>query len=531
MPMAKEKSEIEFNQGGTGGRHIQGPGLLWWIGPLSFALMVFYLSRIWLNLDVAWLLYCAERVWDGAKLYVDIYEINPPLAVYINLPAVWASRLLGWPEIPVFYAYVILLLGLSLWLCRSLINVVFQTNSQVTRYGIWLSLVVITCNGSLDIFGQREHFVFFLTVPYILGAAARAQGKILDRRVAIVIGCLAGLGMAFKPYFLLLWVMVEAYLAWRQKATGVWGRPENLAIAAVIAVYSGAVLIFEFQYLKLVLIIRQVYLDFDTSYRSLLLNKVTLLWFLGSLTLVSKRNEPIVTVMRILFISSTAFLLTAFIQKKGWPNHLYPAVATSLWLLCVALISKVEVIDQRRKLTIMSFRGVVWATILVLMALFIVKAEKYYRYQQSSPLVQLLPLVQEQARGKPIYIFSTNVKPAFPLVNYAGANWPYRLHSLWPLPGIYKAKKAGLLPPKQISTLEYWLTDTVVTDLVRTPPKLLIVDRNRFRIGLGNEIFDFLGYFGRDPRLQKLLATYVFLTEIDGFAIYRRARKINAHFR
>ena len=485
--------------------------------------MVFYLSRISLNLDVAWLLYAAGRLWDGAKLYVDIYEINPPLAVYINLPAVWAARLLGWPEIPVFYAYVILLLGLSLWLCHSLINVVFQTNSRVTRYGIWLSLVLITCIGSLDIFGQREHFVFFLTAPYILAAAARVQGKILDRRVALVIGCLAGLGISIKPYFLFLWVMVEAYLAWCGKATGAWRRLENLAIAGVIAVYAGAVLIFESQYLKLVSFIRQVYFGFEISYLAFLGSNVTLLWLLGALLLVFKRKGPIVAVVRVLFISSTAFLLTALIQKKGWPNHLYPAMATSVWLLCVALLSELEEMVQRRKLTILSGRGVVWATILVLMVLFTVKAEEYHRGQQSAPLFQLLPLVKEQARGKPIYIFSTNVKPAFPLVNYAGASWPYRFHSLWPLPGIYWAKKAGLLPPEQIEALERQLIETVVTDLVRTPPKLLMVDRSRYKIGLGYEDFDFLGYFGRDPRLQELLATYVFLTEIDGFAIYRQS--------
>ena len=523
--MAKEKAEIGFNQGVAEGRPTPGPGLLWLIVPLLFALMVFYLSRISLNLDVAWLLYAAGRMWHGAKLYVDIYEINPPLAVYINLPAVWAARLLGWPEIPVFYAYVILLIGLSLWLCRSLINVVFQTNSQVTRDGIWLSLVLITCIGSLDVFGQREHFVFFLTAPYILAAAARAQGKVLDCRVALVIGCLAGLGISFKPYFLVLWVMVEANLAWCGKAAGAWRRLENLAIAGVISVYAGAALIFEPQYLKLVSIIRQVYFGFEISYLSLLLKikKYILIWLLGGLFLLFKRKGPIVAVIHVLFISSTAFLLTALIQKKGWPNHLYPAVATSVWLLCVALFSEVEELDRQRKLTILSCRRVVWATILILMVVFIVKAEELHRDQQSASLWQLLPLVKEQARGKPIYIFSTNVQPAFPLVNYAGARWPYHFHSLWPLPGIYQARKAGLLPSEQIEALERWLISTVVTDLVRTPPKLLMVDRSRHKIGLGPEDFDFLGYFGRDSRLQELLANYVFMTEIDGFAIYRRS--------
>jgi hypothetical protein len=521
MPTAKEKAKMGFNQGGGEGGPTPGPGLLWLIGPLLFALMVFYLSSIWLNLDVAWLLYAAGRVWDGGKLYVDIYEVNPPLAVWFNFPVVWATRLLDWPEIPVFYAYVILLLGLTLWLCRSLINVVFQNNSLVIRYGIWLSLIIITCIGSLNIFGQREHFVFCLTFPYILAAAARAQGKRLDRPVALVIGCLSGLGISFKPYFLLLWVMVEAYLAWARKPSCLWRRPENLAIAGMIAAYTGIVLIFESQYLNLVLFIRQVYFGLDISYWVFL--PITFLWFLGALLLIFKRDAQLAAVLQVLFISSTAFLLSALIQKKGWPNHLYPAMATSVLLICVWVFSKVDDMERRGKLTIMSGRGVVCATVLVLMVCFTFRAENYRQSQKKSPLFQLLPLVKEQARGKPIYIFSTNVKPAFPLVNYAGARWPYHFHSLWPLPGIYKANRAALLPPEQLASLERWLIDTVVTDLVRTPPKLLMVDRSQYKIGLGFEDFDLLGYFGRDSRLQELLDSYVFLTEIDGFAIYRRS--------
>ena len=87
-----------------------------------------------MNLDVAWLLYAARRVMDGAKLYVDIYEINPPLAVYFDFPAVGIARLVGWPEIPVFYGYVLILVGVSLWLSRNLINLIFENSGPVVAH-------------------------------------------------------------------------------------------------------------------------------------------------------------------------------------------------------------------------------------------------------------------------------------------------------------------------------------------------------------------------------------------------------------
>jgi hypothetical protein len=55
---------------------------------------------------------------------------------------------------------------------------------------------------------------------------------------------------------------------------------------------------------------------------------------------------------------------------------------------------------------------------------------------------------------------------------------------------------------------------------------LLMVDHSQYKIGLGRNKFDFLSYFSRNPRLQELLATYVFLADIDGFAIYRHSPRL-----
>lgn len=93
-----------------------------------------------MNLDVAWLLYAAGRVMDGAKLYVDIYEINPPLAIYFDFPPVGIARLFGWPEIPVFYGYVLALVGLSLLLSRNLINLIFENFGPEVRASAFLTL-------------------------------------------------------------------------------------------------------------------------------------------------------------------------------------------------------------------------------------------------------------------------------------------------------------------------------------------------------------------------------------------------------
>src|SRR5208283_133848 len=55
-----------------------------------------------LNPDGSCLLNEAERVLDGAVLYSDIVELNPPLIVWLNLLPVLAARLLGCSQVLAF---------------------------------------------------------------------------------------------------------------------------------------------------------------------------------------------------------------------------------------------------------------------------------------------------------------------------------------------------------------------------------------------------------------------------------------------
>jgi hypothetical protein len=69
--------------------------LAWVLMALVFAVAVLLRQIIPLNTDVSWLLTIGERVLDGQRLYVDIVEINPPMAVFAYLPGIALARALG----------------------------------------------------------------------------------------------------------------------------------------------------------------------------------------------------------------------------------------------------------------------------------------------------------------------------------------------------------------------------------------------------------------------------------------------------
>jgi hypothetical protein len=135
----------------------------------------------------------------------------------------------------------------------------------------------------------------------------------------------------------------------------------------------------------------------------------------------------------------------------------------------------------------------------------------------------LLDAVKARAAGQPIYFLSSSVGPAFPIVNLSGAEWPYHFHHFWPLPAFYYSDhrvEAAYRPPDAQSVEERRFFNTVVEDLIRTPPSLLIVDTSAFKQAFGFTDFDYLKYFSQDRRFRELMHTYRLVTRIGYYDVY-----------
>jgi len=67
-----------------------------------FAILTFLLFQRPINHDSGWYLYAAGAFMDGAKIYRDLIDINPPLIFWLNIPPVWLARLLNCSAVPLF---------------------------------------------------------------------------------------------------------------------------------------------------------------------------------------------------------------------------------------------------------------------------------------------------------------------------------------------------------------------------------------------------------------------------------------------
>ncbi len=158
-----------------------------------------------LNSDAAWLLHCAVRLLGGERLYGDILEINPPLIVWLNLPAGGIEPCDGLgPGGRVSRAVALAGVAIDSRLDRALLARQPRVTARARGIaGLALTVAVFPLVGG--IFGQREHLALILAIPFVAVAALRAEQVHLHRSVAAATGLAAGIGLAIKPHYVLVW--------------------------------------------------------------------------------------------------------------------------------------------------------------------------------------------------------------------------------------------------------------------------------------------------------------------------------------
>jgi hypothetical protein len=490
------------------------------------------------NYDVAWVLHCAERMLDSARLYVDVIDENPPLIFWISVPPVWLARLLGLPPVLVFDLCVVLLAAASAALCHRILRESQPESSALYRVAlIQLAACLLVLLPGAD-FGQREHLLSIAVIPYLFGAAARASGRLPSTPYAIAAGLLAGLGLAIKPFFLLLWLAVEGYLLW--SARGRWKCPENAVIGGVQAIHLLAVAVFAPHYRDVVAMTAQVisaYRDFSP----LKLLKPAAVWHVvvacGGFALV--RSGPLDRALRnVLLVAALALLVNAIVQGTDWRYHYLPADVVALLLIGVIALGLFAHADALRTVlrppaTALPLIGLtllcVWSGAALLSA---ASAAFGWAGEPRSLVRALTRVVRERAAGEPIWVMSSSINPAFPVVNLSGASWSSRFCCVWMAPGLYSAEEKATRPfpyrdRDEMTELERFQIDAVIEDLEAAPPRLLIVDNHPHKQAWGQSDFQFLAYFRRDPRFARLFLQYRPVGPVGPFQIYERKTSAN----
>ncbi len=457
--------------------------------------------------------------------------MNPPLGFFLTLPAAVMANLSGLYSADLFVVYLYLLIALSLVASWRLLRTAPEVPPVLGR-GLLLLAAVILSVCPADQFGQREHFLMVLVLPYLLLVALRvlaAGGP--PWWAAFGLGLAAGLGFAIKPHYLLVPLALEGYRVLATRRRGPLLRPETLGLGAACAGYAGVVLLLAPDYLtRIVPYALEVY---NLAYRNPLWINLwrfeTVMLPLGCLVhLATRRSQKLPQFADIFFIASPCLFVAYLVQMKGWDYHLYPAsVCLMLGFAAIALNAVISAVRDPGPVAAAAPReGLLTPPIavasLVLVALLVANDARHFGYENRFTEI-MTPHVERYAAGGSIAILGSNVWPAFPLVNETGVGWSSRFPTLWLLPGARQRRHAGeTANAGLLDEMEAFTRNAVVADLSAGRPEVVIVDHREQKSYFGGAPFDYLDYFGQDRRFQQLWTDYVWVAEEAGFDVYRR---------
>ncbi len=483
--------------------------------------------------DNAFLLYAAGRVLDGAKLYVDVVEINPPLIVAFNFPPLLIARLAGVSELLVFRIGVACLLGLSVLVSQVGLRVIcWAPYSGLRTYlTILITFVLFLLPG--EVFSEREHLMLALTMPYLFVVVARGMDRPIPALHAHVIGILAGFGFALKPQFVVLWLALELWLAASRRK---WPklRPEAGWVAVVFMVYALAVFGLTPEYLEVVRRLGGPYLSFlrNSPVMTLLFGEGARLPLVTLLAYVALRKRcPRPSLITGLAVAVLGLLIVGTIQGKGWSYHFYPASATSVILLAlmVATVARPLTSLAPRVYGVVSY-GLLAAILLgsTTMGAWKVLDSKGPEVEPYPGFWELADLVRDRAEDRTVLVLSYNMRSAWPLVPYAGAESSLRFPSLWLFWVLYadqlqQPEPLTYRPTGTEPSVERYFKDAVSSDMEQGKPRLLVV------LGSARDVpendarrLDYLAYFSQELRFARQLTLYRYVTTLGQHDVYER---------
>jgi hypothetical protein len=364
-----------------------------------------------LSHDAAWMHYVAARVLDGARLYVDLIEINPPLTIWLSVPAVLLERLTGIGHAASFPFLVAAGAAASGIASYRIGRGAVEPGPQHTALGLGLALVLFVV--PVGEWGQREHLMLILCMPHVISAAVRLRGGAVQGWIPV--GIAAGIGYSLKPHFALCFLALEA-LVWLRTRT-VWRGA--LVTVGVAALYLLSVLVLVPDYLTMVWAIREAYDAF-----------------------VSRTPVAIVAANPVMAIALAALLL-AFVPGPARELRIVLATATAAWIAAVLIQSKgfaYHVIPVTAGVVLLAFNAaaVLWkrhgtyaaAALAIAAAVYVnVRPESRQDLYWSAASFE----VEQAMRAEPgLMVLTTDVAHVWPAGTYAGASWPARVPALWP---------------------------------------------------------------------------------------------------
>jgi hypothetical protein len=455
--------------------------------------------------DPAWFLYVASRVADGAVLYRDVVDPNPPLIIWVQLPLIWLARVIGANPVAVFRLALPLGLGLSLAWSIAVVRPLLPP-AKLAFLGalILFALPVIA-------YGEREHLVLACLFPYL--AVVVRRGQTGDKiPCAWAAALLAGIALALKPPYGLVWPAAIVWLAFRRRRP--WAVEQIILPLALALTLIGSIAMAP-AYLAFLRDYGAIY----WIYRRVSLTEAAfggvwgwLAWGALALFVLVRQSLRAPALADLLAAVTLACIAGVIVQGKGFNYHWYPALGMTT-LLLTALLSAARpgvppLFRIGRQTGALLLLGLIVLPRVFVTFGFALGPETAKRGEEAS----LAATLGSSVRGAGILCLAARCSTAFRLVTDRGARWTLRHPYLWVLAAVPPDSPAGRL-----------FIASIVEDIQRAPPQIVLIAEPRSGAPLNSGMqLDYQKLFANVPEIRRLLDSMERLPDAAGYRIWRR---------
>jgi len=471
-------------------------------------------------------MHLARLVLSGGNYVNDFFEINPPLSIYLYMPAVLLQQIFPISAIVALRIYIFILATLSLILCHALFKKISPSKDKNIRLLFIVTLCFVYLILPLGEFGQRECLLLYLTIPYFLLVSIRLNSIKINQFSAVSIGILAGLGFAIKPFFIFSFCLVEIYFAskqttWRKCLLG-WMRPETLCIFLVFIFYLIFICVIHPNYINIVvpLAAHFYYQSFALPFADVFFNPIVIYISLAPLFYLALSNNGLYKQLCIVLLMALIGFLGAYlIQQLPWYYHALPAfsMAIIVYVLLFGLFLRQYRFNKSEFL---------FALLIGLLAFsypinFIKKyyAKNVMMKQETQPLIKEL---REKDKKQPVFFFSNDAAYMVSVFEHADVLHASRLQFL-----AWMHHNSPTLPPQTtISTQrqneEHFFVTMLVDDIKKNKPVLIYVDQLQLLKYQGKLIkLDYIQILSRYPDFKDVWKKYHYWKTVENPSMYK----------
>ena len=462
------------------------------------------------NRDVSYNLYVSGRILNGAGLYRDIIEINPPLIFWIGVPFAWMNHQFGIDAVPAFNAFVYASILISLRFTYA------NTSWLSSRPRLLLLLFATTAFAimpRLD-FGQREHIFSVFFFPYIALSVVRCRWE--EARSAKWIGLMGGVGIALKPHFILYWIAADLFVTYRSKVVRM--RPESLVLAGFLLLYWLLVLFLTPEWVNSAARVAALYIP-DRSVVSVLIQPMLVMILCAVIFgWVDQSDREWRSVRHLLLLESTIGVIVGTVQMLGFRYHFLPAGILGFVVFAMTSVDLTKHMKQRwsRMASALTAALIVASTIMFAMPWW----GPWFRGNEPERAYygEMAAILRPYST---VAFLTAGLHNAFPTLQMADVEPALPMPSLWYL-NVYRETSEPMHVPATMSSAEHYYWGRTIDALLQGPD-VIVVDEAREPFGIWRP-FDIKAYFEQDPRVLRLFDDYGRIATYRSCAIYVRGR-------